>query len=206
MRVWLAAISAMVGVIALTGCSDAPPVETKAKAPAKPAEPITGRQAFQQTYPAARTWAADCQPIRVRSINLPDPKSVDGKAGAWQIDYVSQARGRQRSYTWSAIEGEGSLHKGVFGNPEEAWGGARAQEQPFLAAALKIDTPEALETAISKSAEYAKKPSERPRVNFMLTLTPRYPDPAWRVFWGGSVSAAEWSVFIDATTGAYLGR
>lgn len=202
MRVWLTALA----VVVMTGCSDTPTAENKPKGPEPPSAPITGRQAFQQTYPSARTWAADCEPIRMRSLNLPNPKSENGKAGAWQIDYVSQARGRQRSYTWSAIEGEGSLHKGVFGTQEEAWGGAQGQEKPFLAAALKIDTPEALETAIGKSAEYVKKPGEKPRVNFMLTLTPRYPDPAWRVFWGESVSGAEWSVFVDATTGAYLGR
>jgi hypothetical protein len=202
MRLCFAALAMLV----MTACSDAPPAEKKVKAPEPPSEPITGRQAFQATYPSARTWAADCQPIRVLSINLPNPKSDGGKAGAWQIDYVSQTRARQRTFTWSAIESEGNLHKGVFGTQEEAWAGARGQEQPFVAAALKIDTPDALETATGKSAEYLKKPGEKPRLNFMLTSTSRYPDPAWRVFWGESVSAAEWSVFIDATTGAYLGR
>jgi hypothetical protein len=202
MRVWFAALA----LIVMTGCSDTPTAENKPKAPEPPSEPITGRQAFQLTYPSARTWAADCQPIRMRSLNLPNPKSQNGKAGAWQIDYISQTRGRQRSYTWSAIESEANLHKGVFGAQEEVWGGAQGQEKPFLAAALRIDTPEALETATGKSAEYLNKPGEKPRVNFMLGLTPRYPDPAWRVFWGESVSAAEWSVFVDATTGAYLGR
>jgi len=201
MRVWLAALA----VLVITGCGDTPAVENKPKVE-PPSQPITGRQAFQMTYPSARTWAADCQPIRMRSMNLTNPKSVNGRAGAWQIDYVSMARGRQRSYTWSAIEGEGSLHKGVFGTQEEAWGGAQGQEQPFVAAALKIDTPEAWVTAIGKSGEYLDKPGVKPRVNFMLTLTSRYPDPAWRVFWGESVSAAEWSTFIDATTGGYLGR
>jgi hypothetical protein len=205
MRAWLAAAAAAIAMITVTGCSDAPTVETKPKAE-PPSAPITGRQAFQMTYPSARTWAPDCQPIRMRSMHLPNVKSENGKAGAWQIDYVSQARGRQRSYSWSAIEGEGSLHKGVFGTQEEPWGGAQGQEQPFLAAALKIDTPEAWATAVGKSGEYLNKPGVKPRVNFMLTQTSRYPDPAWRVFWGESVSAAEWSVFIDATTGAFLGR
>jgi len=201
----LAVLTMTVWTMTMTGCGDAPTAETKPKTE-PPSEPITGRQAFQMTYPSARTWAADCQPIRMRSMNLPKPPSTNGKAGAWQIDYVSQARGRQRSYTWSAIEGGGSLHKGVFGTQEEAWGGAHGQEQPFVASALKIDTPDAWVTAIGKSGEYLNKPGVKPRVNFMLALTSRYPDPAWRVFWGESVSAAEWSVFIDATTGAYLGR
>jgi len=205
MRAWLAAAAVAIATITVTACSDAPTVETKPKTE-PPSAPITGRQAFQMTYPSARTWAPDCQPIRMRSMHLPNVKSENGKAGAWQIDYVSQARGRQRSYSWSAIEGEGSLHKGVFGNPEEPWGGAQGQEQPFLPAAIKIDTPEAWATAVGKSGEYLNKPGTKPRVNFMLTQTSRYPDPAWRVFWGESVSAAEWSVFIDATTGAFLGR
>ena len=79
-------------------------------------------------------------------------------------------------------------------------------DHPFLPAALKIDTPEALETAVGKSAEYIKNGKPKPQVNFMLELTSRFPDPAWRIFWGESVSAAEWSVFVDATTGLYAGR
>ncbi len=193
-------------LLLLTACSDAPTTEKKAKAPEPPAAPLTGRQAFQQTYPAARGWAADCQPMRIRSLNLPNPKSENGKAGAWEILYVSQARGRARIYTWSAIEAEGNLHKGVFAGLEESWSGPHGQEKPFLAAAIKTDTPDALETAIAKSPDYMKKTAPKPAVNFMLEFTSRFPDPAWRVFWGDSVSAAQWSVFIDATTGEYLGR
>lgn len=189
----------------LAACSENPTAETK-KAPEPPPAPVTGRQAFQQTYPQARTWAIDCQPMRIRSLNLPDPKSEGGKAGAWEILYVSPSRARQRIYTWSAIEAEGNLHKGVFAGLEEGWSGPTGQAKPFLVQALKIDTPQALDTALNHSTEYTKKSGEHPQVNFMLEYTPRYPDPAWRVFWGQSVSAAEWSVFVDATTGQYLGR
>lgn len=158
------------------------------------------------TYPQARVWAADCQPMRVRSINLPNPKSEDGKAGAWEILWVSQSRAKQRIYTWSAVEAEGNLHKGVFAGLEESWRGPTGQERPFLVQALRIDTPDALKTALAHTADYKKKPEDRPQVNFLLELTPRFPDPAWRVFWGESVSAAEWSVFVDASLGTYLGR
>lgn len=202
MKIWFPSLA----VLLLTACSDAP-TEKKAKAPEKPAEPLTGRQAFQQTYPAARGWAPDCLPMRIRSLNLQNPKSENGKAGAWEILYVSQTKGRARTYTWSAIEAEGNLHKGVFAGLEESWSGPHGQEKPFLAAAIKTDTPEALETAIAKSPDFMKKgAANRPQVNFMLEYTQRYPDPAWRVFWGETVSSAEWSVFIDSTTGQYLGR
>ncbi|SRR5579883_929480 len=200
MRIFLTVLTA----VFIAACSDAPN-ETKKKEPEKPSEPITGRQAFQMTYPQARIWAPDCQPIRIRSINLTDPKSGSGRAGAWEIDYVSQSKGRQRPFTWSAIE-EGSLHKGVFPGLEDAWRGPQGQSQPFLAQALKIDTPDALQTAILHSSEYLKKPGDKPPVTYICELTPRFPDPIWRVFWGETVSGAQWSIFVDASTGEYRGH
>ncbi|HLH41231.1 MAG TPA: hypothetical protein VKX39_18935 [Bryobacteraceae bacterium] len=196
---------AVCAALLLAACSETPaPTAKKAAEPA--VAPITGRQAFQMTYPQARSWAADCQPMRIRSFNLPEPKSADGKAGAWEILWVSAAKGRQRIYTWSAVESEGNLHKGVFAGLEDAWRGPQGQEKPFSVAALQIDTPEAYQTAVAKSAEYLKKPGEKPQVTFLCEFTPRFPDPAWRVMWGQSVSAAEWSVFVDASTGQYLGH
>ncbi|SRR5579885_568181 len=201
MRLFLTAFAAF---CLLIGCSEAP-APTKAKEPEKPSEPITGRQAFQMTYPQARIWAADCQPLRIHSLNLENPKSEGGKAGAWEIVYVSPSRSRQRSFTWSAIESGSSLHKGVFGGQEDGWSPSRGS-QPFLVPALKIDSPEALKTAIEHSSEYLKKGGPKPQITFSCELTTRFPNPVWRVYWGESVSAAEWSVFVDASTGEYRGR
>jgi hypothetical protein len=201
MRFFLPVLAGLI----LAGCSETP-TETKTKEPEKPSEPITGRQAFQMTYPQARIWAADSQPLRIRSLNLANPKSGSGRAGAWEIVYVSASRARQRTFTWSAIEAEGNLHKGVFAAQEEGWNGPRGQSEPFLVASLKIDTPEALQTAIAKSSEYLKKPGDKPQVSYLCEMTSRFPDPVWRVMWGESVSAAEWSVFVDATTGEYKGH
>jgi hypothetical protein len=200
MKIWLLLAAALL----LAACSDAPKTEAKTQEP--PAEPLTGRQAFQYTYPSARIWASDCQPIRIRSFNLEKPKSKDGKAGAWEVMYVSESRARSRTYTWSAVELSESMPKGVFAGHEEPWSGPRGQERPFLTAAIRTDTPEALEIAVSKSREYLDKSGEKPQINFLLESTPRYSDPAWRVYWGNSVSSAEWSVFVDATLGTYLGR
>ena len=202
MRLFLPVLAAVL----LAACSETPAPATKANEPEKPSEPITGRQAFQMTYPQARIWAADCVPIRIRSLNLANPKSGSGRAGAWEIVYVSQSKGRQRAFTWSAIEAEGNLHKGVFGTLEEAWSGPRGATQPFLAQALKIDTPDALQTAILHSSEYLNKPGDKPQVTYQCELTARFPDPMWRVFWGESVSAAQWSIFVDTTTGEYKGH
>jgi hypothetical protein len=193
----------LVGVLTLVSCSEAP---TETKAPEKPLAPITGRQAFQMTYPAARGWASDAEPVRIRSMNLQGLPVEDGKASAWEIIYTSMSRGQSRTYTWSAIESEGNLHKGVFAGLQQPWSGPSGQERPFLAAALKIDTPDAYQTAKKDASEYLQKPGTKPAVTYLLESTPRFPDPAWRVMWGASPGSAEYTAFVDASTGALVGR
>jgi hypothetical protein len=201
MKIWFPAAAASLLIACTIACNDAP----VAKAPEKPLELVTGRQAFYQTYPQARTWAIDAQPLRVRSVELTERKSDGAKAAAWEVTYVSAAKGRSRIYMWSSIEAQGNVHKGVFASQEESWraGGA---DHAFVIQAFKIDTPEALETAIAHSDVYFKNPASKPPPRFVLEATSRFPDPVWRVYWGESVSTAEWSVFVDATTGAYQGR
>jgi hypothetical protein len=191
----------LAAVVLLSACSDAP----VAKAPEKPPQPLTGRQAFYQTYPQARTWSVDAQPLRVRSLDLSELKGEKGTAAAWEVTYTSESKSRSRIYTWSAIESAGNLHKGVFANQEESWRPGAA-ERPFLIQALKIDTPDALQTAVSHSEVYFKNVGKKPPPQFVLESTARFPDPVWRIYWGESVSTAEWSVFIDAATGDYKGR
>lgn len=194
--------AALLVAICLAGCSE-PPAETKAKAPEKkPPAPVSGRHAVQQTYPQARTWANDCAPVRARSYNLKEVASADGKAGAWDVTYASPSRNRAKTFTWSAVDAEGGLRQGVFSGSEESWSPTSAR--PFAMQAVQIDTPEALKTAEDKSSAYLKRPGERPPVSFLLEYSSRFPNPVWRIYWGESVSAAEYTVFIDASSGAFL--
>jgi hypothetical protein len=195
----------MAASLLVCACSETS-TETKATPSQKPPEPITGRQALQYTYGSARIWAPDAQPITVRSLNPDQVKPVDGKAGAWEIDYVSAQTARARTFTWSAVEIGDSLHKGVFRGPEEAWQGPRGQQRTFVPETLRIDTPQALETAVAQSADYLKKPQTKPPVTYLLESTPRFPNPVWRVLWGTSVGSAEYSVIVDAVTGALLAK
>ncbi len=186
----------------LVACSEAPTeTKAKAKAPEAPPAPITGRQAFYHTYPLARTWSNDCQPLRIRSYNLKEVASGEGKAGAWEVTFASLSKGRAKSVTWSAVEGEG-LHKGVFAGQEESWSATSGKTFPVQA--IQVDTPAVLETAVAKGEAYLKRPGDRPPVTFLLELTNRFPNPAWRVYWGDSPSAAEFTVFVDAVSGQFL--
>jgi hypothetical protein len=138
-------------------------------------------------------------------MNLDQVKSAEGKAGAWEIVYVSAQLSRARTYSWSAIELD-NLHKGVFPGPEESWRGPIGQQRPFPSQSLTIDTPEALKTAMTEAVKYLNKPGDKPPVTFLLESTPRFPDPVWRVLWGASVSAAQYTVTVDATSGAAVAR
>jgi hypothetical protein len=200
MRILFAAAAA----ILLAGCSDSPaPITKQVEAP--PA-PITGRQAFQYMYGSSRMWATDSMPLTIRSLNVSEVKPEKGKAGAWEVVFVSQMNTRARTYTWSAVEAEG-LHKGVFPGQQESWRGG-GPNQPFSPALLKVDTTDALEAATTAAAAYLNKPGQRPAVGYLLgyeTAT-RFPNPVWRVLWGGSVSSAEYTVTVDATTGKVVGH
>jgi hypothetical protein len=188
----------------LAACSGTPPAAEKKAEPVKPPEPVTGQVAFYRMYGMARGWAPDVQGLQLRSLPLPEVKSEVGKAGAWEATFVTLSRGRSRVYTFSVVEAGGNLHKDVFAGPEEAYSGPGGQNQPFLAAAVKIDSDKAYEIALKHGADYAKQNPNMP-ISFLLEWTRRYPFPAWRVVWGESVTASGFSVFVDSGGGNYLG-
>lgn len=195
-------IVAVILLAALSACSNSEQVAEQ-KEEAKPLEPRTGRAAFQSMYVAARGWQHDAMPLQLKSLPLAAVKADPGKSGAWQAIFVSPTAGRARTYTWCAIELEGNLHKGVFAGPDESWSGPSGDSQPFTAIALKVDTDEALKTAIAKSEDYVGKHPGAP-VIFLLEQNHRFPDLSWRLLWGESIATSDYSVFVDATTGEFL--
>jgi hypothetical protein len=182
--------SAAALLLMLAGCSTEPPAPQK-KAEEKPAEPVTGRQALQQMFIAARGWAADVQPIKVTGVLLPE------------VLFVSPSQGKARSYTYSVVESEGNLHKGVFAGLDQSWSGPSGETKPFPMAAIQFDSDHAYQTALKKGAEYDKKNPGKPII-FLLEANNKFPDVSWRVIWGESVGTSAFSVFVDASTGAYL--
>jgi len=185
----------------LSACSDAPKT-AEVKQPPKPPEALTGRQAFQRMYPQARGWAPDALPLQIQSLNLAQVKTEKGKAGAWQVVFVSASLGKTKTYTYSAVEAEGGLHEGVFGGIAESYT-PRGDSSPFQIAAIKVDSDEAYETAAKKSADYIKQNPGKPVV-FLMELSKRFADVTWRVIWGDSVGTSDYSVFVDGSTGIYL--
>jgi hypothetical protein len=194
----------LVSVGTLTSCSEPSKKDTQdVKPPTTPPTPVTGRFAFQRMYIQARTWAPDAEPLRLLSFNLKEVSSEGGKCGAWQATFVSPARSKALTYTYSVVESPGNVHEGAFAGREESWSGPRGQEHPFLQQALRIDSDEAFEAAAKVSIDYLKK-NPKMSVLFLLELTPRFPNPTWRVLWGETIGASDYSVFVDASTGRVL--
>ena len=185
------------------GCSSTPKEAAEKKAPEKPPEAISGRSAFYKMYPTARMWANDVQALRLSSIRMDGVKDEPGKAGAWEATFISPSKLKSKTFTYSVVEGSGNLHKDVFAGFEEDFRNPRGQSAPWVIPAFKIDSDEALATALKKSADYVKKNPGKPMF-YLLEQTPRYPDLAWRIVWGESVSTSNYSVYVDATTGEYL--
>jgi hypothetical protein len=184
------------------GCSEVAPTVPEKKVAVAP-EPVKGRTALYQMYNVARGWSSDVFVLNLHSIHLAEVKQERGKAAAWQATFVSRQNNRARSYTYSVIEAEGNLHKGVFAGQEEGWSGPRGNQKPFLIAAVKTDSDEVLQTALKKAADYEKKNPNK-TISFVLEQSDRFPDAAWRVIWGESPGTSDFSIFVDAATGAYL--
>lgn len=189
-------------LIVLAACSEAPPAPEK-KEVEKP-EPVTGQSALFKMYQVARSWAPDAQVLKLNSMILQDVPAAPGKSGAWEATFTSASRSQARSYTYSVIESTGNLHKGTFAGLEQSWSGPSGSTKPFLFIAVKTDTDAAYQTALAHGgSDYDKKNPGKP-ITFLLEKVAKYPDPAWRVIWGESVGTANFSVYVDASTGDFL--
>jgi hypothetical protein len=187
----------------LTGCSETTPAPQKKKE-AEKVEPVTGQTALFKMYQVARSWAPDAQVLKMNSMPLSEvPNVTPGTAAAWEATFVSAAGGKARRYTYSVVESEGNLHKGVFPGQDEGWSGARGNNTPFLMLAVKVDTDAAYKTALANGgADYDKKTPGKP-IAFLLEKVAKHPNPVWRVIWGESASTSNFSVYVDAMTGEF---
>ncbi len=196
-RLWMG-FAAGCAVALLAGCGSESVAQKK---PEPPPEPLTGQTALFRMYQVARSaWARDVMVEKMSSMRvngMPDPPP--GKANAWEAVFNSPSLGSSRSYTDSIVEILPDLHKDVFGGPKQSPSGS-----PFLIAAVKVDSDAAYRTAAAKLGKEAEARNAGKPVLILLEMDRRFPDPAWRIVWGESVSTAIVSVLIDANTGEYL--
>jgi hypothetical protein len=192
-------------LLALSGCSQAPPAK---KAPPKPPEPVTGQSAIFQTFQVARTWAPDAKLLKLESGNISEVQPAEGKFGLWRATYVSESKRSRREFVWSAADSEGGILKGVRAGSDSGYL-PNPRIFPMAIQEVKIDTPKALEVAMAEVQKDAamKKVLEDNKdlpVHFLLEWVAPDVKPAWRVIFGPSVSQSKFSVFVDAYTGKFV--
>ncbi len=197
-------LSATVLLAFCTACSTEAPKEAATKKEVKPVAPVSGQTASFEMYKVARLWAGDAAVLKLENLDIPEAKPLPGKYGAWKATFASFQKRLKREYLYSVAESSAGAHKGVFPGPELPYvpiGAIRI----FNFADVKTDTPEALENALKQKdvAAFAAKHPELP-VQFILEWSMVTPRPAWRVYWGGTVSTSEASVYIDAGDGKFL--
>jgi hypothetical protein len=189
-----------VPLLLLTACSQTTAVKKEAE---KPPEPPTGQSALYKMYQVARTWAPDTQVLKMTSMNITEVTAKPGTAAAWEAIFVSPGRNLSRSYTYSIVEQLPTLHKNTFAGPEQGFSGKSGLNLPFPIIAVKVDTDAAYETALKNGgADYDKKNPGKP-ITLLLEKTSKFPSPVWRVIWGASAGTSNFSVYIDASTGAF---
>jgi hypothetical protein len=188
----------------MLGCSEAPTTAEVKKEAEKPPEPVSGLTALTRMYQSARSWGPDAQPLKMLSVIIGEVPNVPrGKAAVWEATFVSANRNQARPYTFSIVEIQPSLHKGVFPGLEQGWSGPRGNTTPFLMAAVKVDTGAAYETALKNGGEaYDKKNPGKP-ITVLLEKNSKFPSPVWRIIWGESLGTSNFSVFVDASTGEF---
>jgi hypothetical protein len=178
----------------LTCCSEPP----SPKAVEKPPEPVTGRYALQQVFIAARTWSPDLQILNLTSMHFSQVPDAPGKAGGWQVTFVSPGLQQSRTYTFAGADISPSIHKGITDERPNSWSGGAT----IPMAAVKIDSDDAYKVAVKNLAKYAEA---NPKMVITYQLTLHGNSVVWRVIWGENVATSSDSVLVDASTGEYMG-
>jgi hypothetical protein len=169
------------------------------RAPA-PAKLETGRVAFQYTYVAARAWRPDAQPISLESQPTKAANGQDGKAAVWRGTFGSASRQAMKSWSWSGVDAEDAPPEGINPGGEDSWNSNNVSEKSFDFLFLKVDSEDALKTALAHGGKQrlAKEPDAR--VKYALHWDPRANALHWVVIFQTAKSLA---VRINASSGAF---
>ncbi len=160
-------------------------------------------RAFTFAYGKARPKASDLDIFNISNLNLESVPSAEGKAGAWQFQFVSQSKKAIYSMRYAVADELPSFREGAWDSGSQSYSPRGMRAKPFPVQALRCDSTVAYEIAMENAKEYLKN-EKVPPVHFILEQTDMYALPTWRVYWGNSLSTAEYSVYIDANQSKFL--
>jgi hypothetical protein len=189
---------AVVLVVMAAGCNS----DSSQPAVTKPQPPdlVTGREAFQQLFIAARGWAQDIKPYQVQSQVYGDYKGKDGKAVAWRAAFASATRG-SKPFTWSGMDSpDGSAPRGISPGTADNY----APSGTFDIAFLKIDSDKAFEVGQKHGGDKVLADAPDTPVSYLLDWSVSGNDLVWHVIYGNGRNDAKLVVDLDASTGEFI--
>lgn len=197
----------------VSGCGGSQPTRPAAEAgkpaapvasPSAPPREVTGREAFQNMFVAARSWSADARPFRLANFQLKQSSGAGGRAAAWTASFASASLRKYKTYTYATVKTE-NLHQGVFAGHDERYGAdSELTGPPFEVAALKTDTDKAFEAAQAKGGKAFREKHPDTPVTFLLEYARTYQRLVWRVCYDSQCSTSPFTVNVDTATGAVL--
>jgi hypothetical protein len=183
--------------------AEAEKAPTPAGPPAPPKE-VTGREAFQNMFVAARSWVPDAKPFRLTNFQLKLSTGIGGHAAAWTASFASASLRKYKTYTYSTVKTE-NLHEGVFAGHDETYSStSELTAPPFEVVALKTDTDKVFEAAEAKGGKGYREKHPNTPVTFLLEYARTYQRLVWHVCYDSSCSTSPFTVQVDAATGAVL--
>jgi hypothetical protein len=179
-----------------SGCTSGsnPPAEKP-----KPAEPLTGRSAFQQLFISARGWAPDARPYQLQSQPGSDSKGKDGKALLWRGAFASAAQSSSRAYVWSGVESQ-DTPRGVTPGTQDSYMPGNSFEMAFL----KVDSDQAFDVAQKHGGEKILQENPDTPVSYFLDWNRSENNLVWHVIYGNGRNDAKLVADVDASTGLFL--
>ncbi len=197
--------------LVLGGCGAGKPEKSaeaeKAATPVAPPAPpkeVNGREAFQNMFVAARSWAPDAKPFRLANFHLKQSTGIGGHAAAWTASFASASLRKYKTYTYSTVKTE-NLHEGVFAGHDERYGSeSELTAPPFGVVALRTDTDKVFEAAEAKGGKAYREKHPNTPVTFLLEYARNYQRLVWHVCYDSSCSTSPFTVHVDAATGVVL--
>ena len=193
----------------IAGCSSPAPQSQSENKPAKTKPEVqetylTGREALQKMYIAARAWAGDAKPYSLQSQPTKDNNGQDGKAAIWTAGFASATRRSVKVFTWSGIKADDAPEPGISNHPEDTYNPSNPSTAVFDMAYLKIDSDEAGKTADKHGGEKELKKDKDSSEFFALTWNGRENKLTWRIVYGPELSDPKLAIDVDASSGAFI--
>jgi hypothetical protein len=203
MRKLILFLNALLAVtLTLTACtSSAPP---KAVQPPKPAEYLSGREAFQMLYMAAHSIGADVEPYRMDSRYTKGSPSGEGKSGLWRADFASPSKKLSKTFSWSGLTGPDAPERGVSHGADDTYNPGNSTTHIFTPQFLKVDSDQALKVAQQHGGAKLTTADPGQPIFYMLDFDARKNQLVWHVIYGSIQYDAKLTVSVDATTGEFL--